>query len=141
MEFPEDSCWSTLAQGTCTPGKPVGSLANDAKATSLGYPPARPANEGLGPEGLKKLKNAAVPTNWPFRGANGPGQFRRVPRARGAITWTPHVLDVAPISAAGATTPKGLLPEMPAARALRRFCAKSFGSVESMFRGRFKCTP
>src|SRR6266851_8620019 len=114
MEFPEDSCSSTLAHGTFTPEKPVGYPANDAKATSLGYPPARPANEGLGPEGLKKLKNAAVPMNWPFRGANGPGQLRRVPRARGAITRTPHVLDVAPRSAAGETTTKGLLPEMPA---------------------------
>src|SRR5262249_49750057 len=101
---------------------------------------ARAANEGLGPEGLKKLKNAAVPINWPFNGARpaAAGQFTRTPRAWDAITFTPQVLEVAATLDAGATTPKGFVTEMPAAKALRRFCVKSFGSVESMLCGLFR---
>src|SRR5207253_10785137 len=60
QELASESCASTLLKGTGTP-KPVGYPARCASATCVPKPPAAAANEGLGPEGRKKVKNAGVP--------------------------------------------------------------------------------
>src|SRR5207248_1229313 len=103
-----------------------------------------PAKDGFGPEGRKKLKNAGVPTKptaaaglqlaaanpWP----SAPGAIRKILPPPGVPT---HVF-VAPL---GTTTVSGLPTLSPEAAALKAFCASSFGSVELMSTGRFKCKP
>src|SRR5579864_9314197 len=93
--------------------------------------PGMAANDGLGPEGRKKLKIAAVPRGWPSRAAKAAGQPLSKPSTPGVpggvVTSTPQLPGPAAIFDEGAATVNGLDGTIPAERALAKFAMSSVG--------------